>query len=121
MIDSKIRENKSYLEEDQDLIDRLKSIGPMSTGQAVDQQKYEISCIQIESTLRNRKSMDDYDKNTNSFSKVLGLFAIIQIVIAIMQFALDASDKKWIGFGYIIALSGMIIWMLKVADKHLKD
>jgi hypothetical protein len=115
------KENKPYLVEDQDLIDRLKSIGPMSTGQVADQQKYEISCIQIESTLRNRKSMDDYDKNSGRFSKVLGLFAIIQLVVAIMQFALDASSKKWIGFGYVIILGGMIIWMLKVADRHLKD
>lgn len=119
MTDQKIKENKPYLEEDQDLIDRLKSIGPMSTGQAADQQKYEISCIQIESTLRNRKSMNDYDNNTSRFSKVLGLFAIIQIVIAIMQFVLDASDKKWIGFGYIIILGCMIVWMLKVADKDI--
>lgn len=114
------KENKAHLEKDQDLIDRLKSIGPMSTGQAADQQKYEISCIQIESTLRNRKSMDDYDKNTSRFSKVLGLFAIIQLIVAIMQFALDASDKKWIGFVYLVLLVCMIGWMLKVANKDLE-
>ena len=115
----KQNKDKLYLEEDQDLIDRLNSIGPMSTGLAADQQKLEVSSIQIEATLRSRKSMDDYSKTSSHFSKVLGLFALIQLVIAIIQFALDAQSKKFIGLAYVIILTIMIFWILKVANKNL--
>lgn len=117
----KTKKENLYLEEDQDLIDRLKSIGPMSTGQVADQQKFELNSIQIETLLRSRKSMDDYDRNSTRFSTILAIFAIIQLVIAVMQFGLDASDKKWIGIVYIVVLSSMILWMMKVFGKKIKD
>ena len=38
-----------------------------------------------------RRMFDAFDKSTAFFSKILGLFAIIQIVVAIMQFTLSVQ------------------------------
>jgi hypothetical protein len=117
-----INKRNMYLKEDQDLIDRLNSVGVMSTGQVADQQKHEISSIKIEATLRSRKSMDDFDKSTSYFSKILGVFALIQIVIAIMQFSLDGlnSENKWLGFLFVLALAGLLSLIIKTVSKNLK-
>lgn len=39
-----------------------------------------------------RRKFTEFDKSTNSFSRVLGFFAVIQIIIAIMQFILGVQS-----------------------------
>jgi len=108
-------ENKKYLQEDEDLLSKLQEIGPVSTGQALSQQDRIISIIQIESILRNRKSMVDMDKSTTLYSKILGIFAIIQITIAGFQLVLGIKESPDQSFAIFIGgvFIAILCWIIK--------
>lgn len=63
-----------------------------------------------------RRKFDDFDKSTNFFSKVLGLFAIIQIVVAVMQFILSvqtvysSTSEKLVMLLMLFSSVGIIIF-----------
>ena len=116
-------EENQYLSEDKDLLKELESIGPLSTGQALEEQKKQIQVIQIKALLRNRKSLDKFDKTTTRYTKILGVFALMQIIIALIQFTLDATspENKWRGFLLMIPLAIIIFWIIKIMDKNLGD
>jgi hypothetical protein len=40
-----------------------------------------------------RRRFEEFNKSTSYFSKILGLFAVIQIIIAIMQFTLSVQSE----------------------------
>lgn len=104
---------KDYLLEDRDLIDELESIGPMSTGLALEEQKRKISEIQIKSILRNRKTSVEFNQATDKYTIILIAFAVIQIILTLLQLAVAASDldNKTVGLFYII-FSGLMIWVV---------
>lgn len=102
-----------YLPEDQDLLDELEKIGPMSTGEATSEKQRKISTIQIKASLRSRKTASDLEKATGRYSLVLIIFTIALVVVAISQFVFDVvnSQHVWIGIG-LIALSVFFIGFL---------
>ena len=112
---------KQYLSEDQDLIKELAEVGAARDTFAARER--EVQEIQIKATLRSRESMEKLDKSTTYYSKVLGLFALIQIVISIIWFTYDVVgvENKWVGFFLLIALVAMLIWIMKVAGRDLKN
>lgn len=102
-----------YLPEDKDLLDELDSIGPMSSGFPLQEQKRKISTIQIKSILRNRKTAKDLDKSTTFFSLILMLFAAVQTIVVSLQFILQASEyeNKFLSYPFLISY-GVIIFLL---------
>lgn len=86
--------------EDQDLIERLNSVGEPSTGTAFTSQQFELNKLQIEATLRNTKKMVDLDESNIKLTKYIGSFAIIQIFIAGLQLIgdLDSLSNKLSAF-----------------------
>ena len=119
----KINDKELYLPEDQDLLKELDSIGPLSTGQALEEQKKRIQVIQIKASLRNRKSFDKFDKETSTYTIILIVFAMVQIIVALGQFIFAASSgtNHWLSLLVVIAIVGMIIFILKKFDKLLKN
>lgn len=70
-----------------------------------------------------RRKFDAFDKTTTFFSRILGLFAIIQIVVAIMQFILSVQtslDSFWQKLVTIIIFFVSIIVILHISYKIIK-
>ncbi len=59
-----------------------------------------------------RRRFEEFNKSTSYFSKILGLFAVIQIIIAIMQFTLSVQSEYDIFFEKIIVIA---IFFLAIA------
>lgn len=102
------------------MIDRLQEIG--SFGTDIEEKKRQVQEIQILSNLRHRKSFEDSSKSTEYFSKLLSVFALIQILIALFQFNLQAIDSNYkiISFILIIVLSIFILITISKANKNLR-
>lgn len=112
-----MKENNKYgqfLAEDQDLLDELSTLGPMQC-QSTEER---MSSIQIKSTLRGRKSMNDLDKSTSRYSLILIIFAMVQIVIAFCQFIFDSatSAHQWIALGLAIFMAILVCFIFKEFD-----
>lgn len=121
MKDTETKKKGQCLAEDQDLVERLRSVGP---GPHIgDRQRHEVDSIQIEAILRSRKSMAHFDKSTKKYSILLGAFALIQIVIALMQFTLTVvgTENKLLSSLLFAALVGMVIFMMNKLDKILEN
>ena len=113
-------DKKQYLTEDQDLVDELESANVRS-GHLIDVQNYKVDSIQIKSILRNRKTMVDLDKSNKKYTIAIGLFALVQIVIAGFQLILDIKIFPDRRFAVFIALLfiGIIIWFTKIINKKI--
>jgi hypothetical protein len=113
---------KLYLEEDEDLLDGMSSIGPLSTGLALEEQKRKIQEIQIKAQLRSRKQFAEYDKTTNKLSIILGVFALLQMVIALLQLLLQSAETKNKIMSIIVAiiLPLSVFVITRGADKIIK-
>lgn len=85
-------ENQKYLSEDNDLLDELDSIGPLSTGQALEEQKRRVQIVQIKTLLRSRKSAKDTEISNNHYSAVILLLTGIQVIVA-----LPGLLSPWLG------------------------
>ena len=108
----------NYLPEDQDLLDELKAIGPMSTGSALSEQQRKIEEIHIKALLRERKSSADVENSNRRFSVVVVAFTIAQIIVALCQFLLEAqtTQNRWIAIGVSTLLIVGIIATFKIFD-----
>ncbi|MES2223747.1 MAG: hypothetical protein V4469_02315 [Patescibacteria group bacterium] len=113
---------EQYLPEDKDILDALDSIGEISTGIAFSKQQMKMNELQIKATLRTNKTMVDLDASNKKFSKVIAFFAIVQMIIAIFQFALDVSTstEKGIAISIGVAFIIMMVIMFRTADKEFK-
>lgn len=116
-------EKLKYLPKDQDLLDELYSIGEMSTGLALSKQQMKASEIHIKATLRNRKTMVDLDKSNKKFTIVIGVFALVQIFIAGLQFVLEVAifPKKLLAIFVSVVFIAGIFWVFKLVDKTIKQ
>lgn len=114
-------EDNQYLPEDKKLLDELEKSELFNTGITSEGHKKQLQIMQIKATLRSIKSMKDFDKSTSYFSRLLGLFALIQIVIAIMQFAVSALSLKNILVGFIITLLfyGLLFFIIRSVRKDI--
>lgn len=78
---------------------------------------------QLASDELTRRHFDKFDRSTTFFSKILGLFAIIQIVVAVMQFILSVQtsiDHFWQKLVTIIVFFVSIIIVLHISYKIFK-
>jgi hypothetical protein len=107
-----------YLTEDQDLLDELEAIGPLSTGRALSEQERIISVIQIKTMLRQRKSADDVEKSNTRFSIIIIAFTIVQMIIALCQFIFDIQT---IGHGWIPLLVSSLLLAGVIATFKIFD
>lgn len=114
-----MKKENQYLEEDRDLLDELDSIGPMSTGVALSEQQRKISVIQIKSVLRNTKTLVDLDKSNKKYTRALGLFALLQIVIATLQLILDIKNSRDIIFSLFIGVLLSIVLIGFIRELNL--
>lgn len=107
-----------YLPEDQDLLDELEAIGPMSTGSALSEQQRKIEEIHIKALLRERKSAADVEHSNKRFSVIIVAFTIAQIIVALCQFLLEAQtvQNRWIAIGVSTLLIVGIIATFKIFD-----
>lgn len=119
-MDNKNKESQ-YLEDDQKLLDELEGSDIFNPGINNDGLNKQLQIIQIKAILRSRKNMDSFDKSTARYSSILGVFAIIQIIVALMSFILQttSTQNKWIGFIVTITLTVIIIWILRVTSKSI--
>lgn len=103
-----------YLKEDQHLLDELKSIGPLSTGIALEEQKRKIEIVHIKAFLKSRKSAKETEVSNTRFSNIILIFTVIQVLLGILQFTFSVitaeknSLQQWIG---IISLFGLLVCM----------
>ncbi len=106
---------KEYLPEDQDLLDELEKIGPMSTGIALAEQQRKINVIQIKSTLRHRKTTNDADKSARGYAFVVIVFTMVLFVVAISQllFDVETSDHWIIGLSVLFLCAAFIVIIFK--------
>jgi hypothetical protein len=76
---------KQYLEDDYELLDRLEEIVPKNpNGQGFEEA---LGNLQIKALLRTRKTYKDASDTQDRFNWVLLIFTMVQIGIAIFQFA----------------------------------
>ncbi|HWH16610.1 MAG TPA: hypothetical protein VNU25_03435 [Candidatus Paceibacterota bacterium] len=108
----------NYLPEDQDLLDKLEAIGPMSTGDGLADQQRRIQEIHIQALLRGRKSSADVDYSNKRFSVIIVAFTIVQIIVALAQFLLAANtgESFWAAFGVSIILFLGVVLTFKFFD-----
>ncbi len=113
---------ETYLKEDQDLLDELEKIRSMPLQSVSELQQRQIQEIQILSNLRHRKSFEDSSKSTDYFTKVLGAFAIIQIVIALFQLTFQVMDSnhKILAFFLFLIFVYLLYKMISNFDKFFK-
>lgn len=106
-----------YLPEDQDLLDELEKIGPMSTGTALAEQQRKIKIIHVKALLRERKSAADVELSNKRFSVLIVAFTIVQIIVALCQFLLAVQTVDiWISIGITILLLVAVIATFKLFD-----
>jgi hypothetical protein len=114
----------SYLPEDQDLIDELSAIGPMSTGTALSEQQRKIQEIHIKALLRDRKSSVEVEHSNKRFSVIVVAFTIVQIIVALCQFLLAAQQGEdffaSLGLSFILFVGIIVTFKLFDPDKLLK-
>jgi hypothetical protein len=112
---------KKYLSEDTDLLETIEKMGNVVSN---ENQKI-LQELQIMATLRNRKSLDSLEKSTIWYTVILAIFALVQIIIMFLQFALDAftSENKLIGAILVILCGASVLYVMKKLDpfKILKD
>ncbi|MFA5841130.1 MAG: hypothetical protein WC847_02580 [Candidatus Paceibacterota bacterium] len=116
-------QEEQYLPEDQELLDELEAINPLSTGQALEEQKKRIQVIEIKALLKSRKSADTFSKTTTRFSIIIAVFTLIQIVIASMQFTVSilSVENKLLGIFLAISFIVIILWIIQKSNELLKD
>lgn len=102
-----------YLKEDQDILGLLET----HSGTSVD-EKALINKQQIQAILRNRKSLEDANKETQRFSRVLFVVSLLQLVIATFQFGFNVIDSKNIWIGVILLF--VFVWLMYWAFKNSK-
>ncbi|MEK7612931.1 MAG: hypothetical protein AAB449_02165 [Patescibacteria group bacterium] len=114
-----------YLSEDQDLLDELKTIGPMSTGTALSEQQRKIQEIHIKALLRERKSGKDVEQSNKGFSVIIVAFTIVQIIVALAQFlfAVQTGENFWasLGISLLLFVGVVVTFKLFDPDKLLKN
>jgi hypothetical protein len=111
-----------YLKEDEDLIQRLDDLKTVQTGSAYSSQQVELMKIQIEATLRDRKSVEGLNDSTEMFSRILIAVAIIQIMIAMIQlvFAFWESKHQIVAGILLTACVFTVMWALNFVMKPLE-
>lgn len=98
---------EQYLPEDQDLLDELNSIGPLSTGVVLEEQKRKIQVVQIKSLLRSRKAARDTEESETNYSNALLIFATVQFIVGIFQLiqsSLNSNNNSALYFGLIAVI-----------------
>jgi heme A synthase len=110
-----------YLPEDKDLLDEVEGVGPSTSGVAETDKMHSLTVIQIKAALRSRKTAHDLDRSTSKYSLVLILFALVQVIIGIVQFVFDAeySSHAAVGVLYILAIGVLCFFLFKDAFKIL--
>lgn len=105
------REEKKqeYLLGDQNLITELESIGPLSTGQALEEQKRKIQVIQIKTLLKSRKSAKDTEISNINYSNVILIFAGVQVLFASFQFIQYSLGTNITSVKYFSVFSSIFI------------
>ena len=66
-----MKNQDNYLKEDQDIFDRFNAIGKLSTGGALEEQKKKLVELELEATLRTRKTIKDMDEASSTYSTIL--------------------------------------------------
>lgn len=96
--------NENYLPEDQDLIDELNAIQPMNPNQIYNTRQEQLAKLQIQSILRNRKSLADMDRSNTRFSRAFTALGVAQFVIAFSQLGFDIINSAHRLWGMVIFL-----------------
>jgi|ERR1035437_7610581 flagellar biosynthesis protein FliQ len=109
-----------YLDEDKDILGKLESVGPMSTGIALSEQNKKLASLQIKATLRNRKSLDRSDKMTRIFSLILVLLTLVLIAVSVFQFTFDIQTSTASLLQKLIPLILLILLVVWIAWKAPK-
>ena len=110
-----------YLEEDKDLLDELDSIGPLSTGLPLEEQKRKIQVIHIKALLRSRK----VNKDTEN-SNVIFVFIIVQFLLTTFQFLYSIlsvkknSLEQWFGIFSLFIIFALMFYFYKLIYKNPK-
>ncbi len=114
--------DNNHLSEDQDLLNELEAIGPLSTGQALEEQKKRIQIVEIKAMLRSRKSFNEAEKSNTEVAVAVLALAVIQVLIAWFQFSFDITTGGHIKIGmlFLIPLGIMIYLLLRLVDKPRK-
>lgn len=113
-----MKDEEQYLPEDNDLLSELESIGPLSTGQPLEEQKKKIQFVQIKALLKSRKSARDTEQANNRYSVIILIFAGVQILIAVIQLlqsSLNSSinSARYFGLAFAVIIVLMIWYFTK--------
>lgn len=113
------KKDEEYLPEDKKMLEDLENSELFNPRVNNDGFNKQLQIMQIKATLRNIKAMKDMDKSTSYFSKFLAFLALIQIIIAIMQYTLSVTslDNKWLGLFFIILLVVIMVPIIKALRK----
>ncbi|MFC1678243.1 hypothetical protein ACFLZ9_00720 [Patescibacteria group bacterium] len=113
-----------YLKEDQDIIEALKKSSSLSSDsvQKSSFKECQFYRLQIESILRNRKSLEDFSRATTNLTLLLLIVGIIQFIVVIFQFIYDiqSSSDKIFGSIILFIIFGFIIWVIKKIGPFIK-
>jgi len=110
--------DKRYLEEDEDIVNRIEELRvPLKSHEP------ELARLQIEATLRNRKSLEDFNAATARFSIILVLLAFTQIVIAWFAFmvSLETIGNAILKWTFLLSLVGILVYLFRSFDKDFKQ
>ena len=112
------KERQKYLLEDQDLIEELESIGSVSTGTALEEQKRKILVVEIKAILKSRKSTKDAEIANIQYSNAILFFAGIQVLLAltqVLQFMLGNTVK------YFNPLALIVLCVFNIFLQRIKE
>src|SRR3989344_8560474 len=104
-----------YLEEDRGFLAQIES-NRSNAFEGRERAKQELAILQIKATLRNRKSLHDFDKSTMRLSIILGAVAVLQLIVGLYQLLFmaqesDSPQNKVLGYSMIVAVM-FCIWIV---------
>jgi hypothetical protein len=122
-MDHQTKDTDLYLPKDQELLNQFDRIDVRTTGMGLEKKKYEINRIQLESSLRNRKTMVDLDASNKRFSMAVIFIAVVQSLIALFQFGFDiaGSDTTINKVGGFILLGFLALFIYLFFRKFFRD
>ena len=114
------RQRDVYLKEDEDLLDELKKIGSPTSGIAEMGSMHKLTVIQIQATLRSRKTASDLNEGTTKFGKAQFAASAVLFVVAVLQLVTSiflSGVNRWEGFGMeVIALLTILLVIYKISN-----
>lgn len=117
-----MQNNNLILPVDQELLNKMQKIDPVVNHHEFNSLR-QITILQTEATLRNRKTMVDLDKSNKRFSLTIMGLTFIQITLAMFDsiFQITTYEDKAKGYIYLAIFFITMFYIVWMIYKDLKN